>query len=1353
MADPLEDLLRGCTVRLTGGPMPGTGFFVAPGRVLTCVHVIGDSSALVVRWERDGRPVLKAQRCRRFAVLADRGHPIPALDRGYPDIAVLDVDGLDGHPCVRIDLEWPSQQDTFQVFGYPKEGGAVQLTPARLTYRGTHGTLPTAYLDLASDTIKPGMSGAAVLNLRSGTVCGVVVASKHPAHPDGALAIPWSAIAADLGEVLVANRAFHLKDRRWDAAAARWPAGAANRRSAAAPPGTRRTGSKGPGMVHRADLPPGPLDDLKGFLYGLYLGAGSPSVNKIVATISADVYEDLPLQLSATVMNDCISSPALPSWEMTRSVGGALVTLAVDTSHGSVSSGGGDQADPMTGRSGGSAELSARPGSPAPRRPAKGTERLGELFELWKAAAWDAVANDQFAGDPRSWQTLIVARLDERGVAAAQAAAKRWRERAPIDPAWLAWIDSLIRLTAEGRLRPATRRPLPVAGGGLFLGRKRQMAELNAFLDRVQQGRGGLALVLGPAGMGKSRLLAEALAERVSDSRVEWVQFDRGEAGYRGWRRLLGPLWITLRRTELAPAGLLAHIDTLDDILLAGADTGPTGRPLSGEVAEAVTALLGHVATRQPLVLVIDDAHRGGVSSDHLLLDLARRLSAGPIGIIAALRPDELEEDSPIRDYVDQADGRFALDMVVPVRLPPLDPEATAGLLRKRAGEEPPPKIVEHVLRETEGRPHLILNTRIRAGASSWVAGKLEFAGLRVLESTLQNRSAEVRAVLEAAAVSAVGGSIEPAVVARVAELPFDVVERILDEERQRGSILASQTSGYGFQHDNWIDALTAFCPLARLRVLHASCLALLRPDPAADPQRLAQHAIGAGAPLIDRKELVTLARKAADLAVADYAFGAVAELYAVAVRYATGKERIELLIAQSDALRFNGRWDDARSALKLAASQARELGIPGLEAVTMIRLQRLTWSFGLDEEELTHQIRGVIDRLPSGEVILRTQLQALLAVRLSIAARQYENEQADLARAAVLQLPRVTDPVARVEILVGIRYGLQDSVSPGELLDFDRQLLELGTQIRSPYHIGEALLARIVDLIRGGRLLELQSAIRAHRDFAERNPAPVISYTQATVDAMISLAKADFRAAEEHTAGAARLSESWGGWLAQEVVMAQTFWLLYETGKVKGLAEILEGLPEQDVNPLNEPVWSLAAGLIHAEKDDAEPARRILREVCVSTGDLGGLPRGPTRIGILAIAAMLLGHPTLRDALPPDEASRWGRRIADLLAAHQDTLVLAGWPALFLGSKQRYIGLAYLATQEPGKAATHLAYAVEENREFAALHIRARFDLARARLRQSASHSEAVVEVERIQHDATVLGMERLAAQAAAER
>jgi tetratricopeptide (TPR) repeat protein len=219
MADRLEDLLRGCTVRILGGPMPGAGFFVAPGTVATCVHVIGDSTSLVARWERDGADATELAVTGPPLILASRGRPIPALDRDYPDIAILHVEAPDGHPCVRMDPQRPSHGDRLVVFGYPQEGGAVHLTPAGLTYRGSHGVSPRSFWDLGADTVKPGMSGAAVLNLRTGRVGGIIVASKNPARADGALAVPWHEVEQDLAAVLAANRAFHETDHRWNDAA------------------------------------------------------------------------------------------------------------------------------------------------------------------------------------------------------------------------------------------------------------------------------------------------------------------------------------------------------------------------------------------------------------------------------------------------------------------------------------------------------------------------------------------------------------------------------------------------------------------------------------------------------------------------------------------------------------------------------------------------------------------------------------------------------------------------------------------------------------------------------------------------------------------------------------------------------------------------------------------------------------------------------------------------------------------------------------------------------------------------------------------------------------------------------
>jgi transcriptional regulator with XRE-family HTH domain/tetratricopeptide (TPR) repeat protein len=966
-------------------------------------------------------------------------------------------------------------------------------------------------------------------------------------------------------------------------------------------------------------------------------------------------------------------------------------------------------------------------------------------------------AGDSVA-DPRTWLARVVAALDELGVSAARSMVAKWRAGPGLDDAWLAWVEGLIRLTEEGRLRPAARRPPPPASSpGVFYGRDREVAELGGFLDRVQQGRGGVALVLGPAGIGKSRLLVEILAAHPVGLGAEWVALDRGEAGYRGWRRLLAPLWVMLRRTELVPAGLVRHVEILDDILLADDDGDLTGKLFPGEVAAAVAALLDHVAARQPLVLVIDDAHRGGASSDHLLVEVARRVSASSVGIIAALRRDELEENSPVRPYSDQAGGRAAPDVVVPIDVPPLDTAATAGLIREQTGAEPPAEIVEQVLRRTGGRPHLISFTKVQApargaaNAASWAVGKLETEGLRLLEPAIQSRTDEVRDVLYAAALCAAGGYIDAGLVAGVTGRPVPAVERILDAERLRGPILAPQVSAYCFQHDNWIDALIAVCPAGQRRALHARCLELLRADPAADPQRLARHAMEAGQALVGPADLVALARQAADQAVADYAFAAAAEFYAAAAQYSDGTDRIDLLIRQADALRFGGRWDEARPVLRLAATLARGLGRPGSEAIALIHLERLTWSYGLHENQLTEQIREVLERLPPGEAILRAQVQATLALRLGIAERKYEGEQADFARAALLGVPAAGDSPARADILIGVRGGLQDYISPGKLLDYDKAIVDVGLKFRSAFHINEGLFVRVVDLIRAGRLLELPAAVRAYRDFSEQNPAPVVIYGQALIDAMLSTARGDFAAAAEQTAAAAALSQAWGESVAQEALMAQVGWQLYETGQVEGLADVLTGLPGQSVGTFNELTWSLAAGIIHAELGDLAAASHLLSEVAARTDDFADQPRGPSRIGTLAAATMVLGHPLLRDAFPAD-ASRWARSLAGQLTEHRDAVVLIGWPAVLLGSKHRFIGLAHLAAAQPAQAAEHLARAVAENGDFAAVQTRTRFDLARALIGAQAGHAQGIAELADVQRRAGKLGMVNLAAQAAAE-
>jgi hypothetical protein len=968
---------------------------------------------------------------------------------------------------------------------------------------------------------------------------------------------------------------------------------------------------------------------------------------------------------------------------------------------------------------------------------------------------WAAPPRPPSGDDPRAWLAFIVATLGWGGVASARTAMAQWEDRGRPEPAWLAWAEQLVTLTEDGRLPSAGPRPLPTDDPTSFVGRHKEAADLGGFLDRVQRGRGGLALILGPSGIGKSRLIARALTGGLTGSQAEWITLDRNEAGYLGWSRLLRPLWTTVRRSELAPVSLLTHAPILDDILLVGSDSDLAGRRFVGEVAAAVAALLAHEALRKPLVLVIDDGHLGGITFDHLLLGVARRVNASRVGLIAALRQDELDSDSPLRGYHDQGGDRAAFDVVTPIQLPPLDFDSISSLIEKRARVAPPAKIVEQVAQQTGGRPQLINNIEFQAPADTaggaWNV-RLGAQGLQVLIDTIDSRPEAARDVLRAAAVCSDGGYADPDLVARVTGHAGDFVVQVLDEECRTGQILTARSSRYRFQHDNWIDALVRSCSRVRLRALHAECFALLRADRAADPKKLIRHAIEAGTADVGKEELAALASQAADQEMANYAFSSAAHMYEVAAGYAAGAEQVDLLVVQSGALRLCGRWQASRDVLRHAVLVARRLGTPEREAIALIHLEHLTFSYGLDERELTAQQRDVMTRLPPGEVVLRAQVQAVLAQRLGITARQYEGEQADLARSALQQLPGVTDPLARADIILGIRGGLLDSAPPEELLQYDHQVLDLGLEAHSAFHIGEALSTSIVDCIRAGRLAELPSLIRANRDFAERSSAAPVVYLQALVDAMLALARGEWEAARAYTDEAGRLGRDWGS-MAQEALMAQVGWWLYENGQLAGLTDFLTGLQQQEVSSLNGEVWQLAAGLIHAENGEAEQAIETLREVCRNTGDLRDLARGPARIGILAAAAMVLGHPALHGAIAKPEAHHLGTSIAELLADHLDKLVLAGWPAVLLGSKQRYIGLAYLGAGQPGRAAVHLAHAVKENAAFRVLHTRTRFDLARALMLQPDSYAEGLAEMRRVQQEAADLKMHRLAAQAAVEQ
>ena len=119
MDQSLIDLLHRCTVKLTVGRGHGTGFFVAPGLILTCAHVVeeADTTPIKVRWQHQYD----------FAEAM--------IERSLPDIeiALLKFSPPPGTnvPCVLLD-EAVKSEDPLYIFGYSDQDGRVPIFPVRL---------------------------------------------------------------------------------------------------------------------------------------------------------------------------------------------------------------------------------------------------------------------------------------------------------------------------------------------------------------------------------------------------------------------------------------------------------------------------------------------------------------------------------------------------------------------------------------------------------------------------------------------------------------------------------------------------------------------------------------------------------------------------------------------------------------------------------------------------------------------------------------------------------------------------------------------------------------------------------------------------------------------------------------------------------------------------------------------------------------------------------------------------------------------------------------------------------------------------------------------------------------------
>jgi len=157
----------------------------------------------------------------------------------------------------------------------------------------------------------------------------------------------------------------------------------------------------------------------------------------------------------------------------------------------------------------------------------------------------------------------------------------------------------------------------------MLVGRDAELAVLDSLTARTRAGAGGVVLLTGEPGVGKTRL-ARAATERAVGAVVSWGACRESEGAPPLW-----PWTQVLRRLGVPP-------------VTAGAAAGAEGAAARYRLYEQVADALAQAAGDRPHLVVIDDLHRADEASLRLLGYLGETLWPAPVGMIVTYRDTEV---------------------------------------------------------------------------------------------------------------------------------------------------------------------------------------------------------------------------------------------------------------------------------------------------------------------------------------------------------------------------------------------------------------------------------------------------------------------------------------------------------------------------------------------------------------------------------------------------------------------------------------------------------------------------------------------------------------------------------------
>jgi DNA-binding CsgD family transcriptional regulator len=840
-----------------------------------------------------------------------------------------------------------------------------------------------------------------------------------------------------------------------------------------------------------------------------------------------------------------------------------------------------------------------------------------------------------------------------------------------------------------------------------FVGRGGELAALTADLEAAGAGHGGVVLLSGEPGVGKTRLAEELAAQATArGALVLWGRCWEGEGAPAFWP------WVQVVRAyvQASDAAALRH-----DLGAGAADIAqvaphirdrlpdlPSPSPVEPEAArfrlfDSLASFLRAAAARRPLLLILDDLHWADAPSLALLRFVSRELEGAGLLVVGIYRHAEVDGGHPlVATLADLTRGRHRRRVL----LRGLDQQDVASFVALVAGVEPSPELAAALYQQTDGNPLfvtevvrlLVSQGRLDSVASG--AGVLESGlpeGLRaVVAERLGRLSDDCQRVLEVAAV--IGRDFELRVLQPASGLDGARLLELL-EEAEAARVVAAVPGELGrwrFGHVLVREVLYEGLPAARRVRLHGLVGEALEGVHGADPgphlAELAHHFVAA-APGGNAARAVRLATLAGRHALEVLAWEDAAGLFerALAALELAGRpdqrQRCELLLAVGEARMAASDVSAARAAYGRAGQLARRIGAPELLARAGLGLG-LVVAGGIVDPVEVGLLEEALEALGEGDSPLRARVAARLA-RASVYTPEAERRLA-LSEEAVALARRLCDPATLAAVLFDRHmaiWGAEGAETAGERLAMATEVVELAERLADHAMALRGRGLRRVDLLELGDLAGFDADLAAAEQTAGELRQLHYRWQPLLARAGRALLAGRFAEAEERAAQGLALGRRAGGQAVEVYHPGVIGCLRFMQGRYGETAELF---PDLAVRYPAMPIFRAAGASAFAEVGRTDEARAEVERL--TADDLAVLPRDPAWSLSLAFLAVACHH------LGDRERSA---RLHPLLEPYVDRHIATGrFGAFYLGPAAYYLGLLDLTLHRPERAAGRFAHA-----------------------------------------------------------